>query len=568
MRASPSWTARYAAVVGGARSRAARRPSGATSTRRAESRDRRPWLRTPLPAITNGARACTTPSDPCSPRWPPWSSQLCDAEWITQRSGAAGRVEELGDLVVGVRVGVVAPVRVLVRQLLGERRELVGRLVGERVAALAWRSRSSVAVGRSAGTGPSRRGSGPRSRRRGGSAPCRRSGRARDRAGSRGRASAASRCSSAISCTWLTTAEATARSRPGIVAPCSPACDQGRGAATLVCPSGDASFAPGPRPRSASERPKEDAVRTFTPRPSDITRQWHVIDAEDAILGRLATEVAALLRGKHKPIWAPHVDTGDHVIVINAAKLDVSPRKGDGQALPPAHRLPGRHQHRDPRAPARPDPEKVVRLAVKRMLPKGPLGRAQLKKLKVLRRPHPPAPGAAARPAAAVRPRARARHRLRRTSLVSKPLIQTTGRRKEAVARVRLRPGTGVIVVNGRPFAAYFPILTHQVIAKEPLRLTQTEEVYDVDATLDGGGVSGQAGAHPPRHRPGAHRPRPRHARPCSRRPGSSPATRVRRSGASTASRRPARRRSTRSADARGARAAVRHRRRPGRRRH
>ena len=78
---------------------------------------------------------------------------------------------------------------------------------------------------------------------------------------------------------------------------------------------------------------------------------------------------------------------------------------------------------------------------------------------------------------------------------MSKPLIQTTGRRKESIARVRLRPGTGEIKVNGRPFAAYFPILTHQVIAKEPLRLTQTEEVYDVDATLSGGGVSGQAGA-------------------------------------------------------------------------
>jgi small subunit ribosomal protein S9 len=78
---------------------------------------------------------------------------------------------------------------------------------------------------------------------------------------------------------------------------------------------------------------------------------------------------------------------------------------------------------------------------------------------------------------------------------VSKPLIQTTGRRKEAVARVRLRPGTGKITVNGVVFEKYFPILTHQVIAKEPLRLTQTEEVYDVDATLNGGGVSGQAGA-------------------------------------------------------------------------
>ena len=76
-----------------------------------------------------------------------------------------------------------------------------------------------------------------------------------------------------------------------------------------------------------------------------------------------------------------------------------------------------------------------------------------------------------------------------------KPLIQTTGRRKSAVARVRLRPGTGKITVNGRPFEAYFPILTHQVIATEPLRLTQTADVYDVDATLGGGGVNGQAGA-------------------------------------------------------------------------
>ncbi len=76
-----------------------------------------------------------------------------------------------------------------------------------------------------------------------------------------------------------------------------------------------------------------------------------------------------------------------------------------------------------------------------------------------------------------------------------KPLIQSTGRRKEAVARVRLRPGAGVITVNGRPFEQYFPILTHRVVALEPLRLTQTADVYDVDATLDGGGVSGQAGA-------------------------------------------------------------------------
>jgi small subunit ribosomal protein S9 len=78
---------------------------------------------------------------------------------------------------------------------------------------------------------------------------------------------------------------------------------------------------------------------------------------------------------------------------------------------------------------------------------------------------------------------------------VTKPLVQTTGRRKRAVARVRLRPGTGQIVVNTRPIEQYFPTATHRMVASEPLRLTSTDEVYDVDATLDGGGVTGQAGA-------------------------------------------------------------------------
>jgi small subunit ribosomal protein S9 len=76
-----------------------------------------------------------------------------------------------------------------------------------------------------------------------------------------------------------------------------------------------------------------------------------------------------------------------------------------------------------------------------------------------------------------------------------KPLIQTTGRRKESVARVRLRPGTGKVVINGRPIERYFTILTHVQRATEALRLTQTADVYDVDATIGGGGVSGQAGA-------------------------------------------------------------------------
>ena len=79
--------------------------------------------------------------------------------------------------------------------------------------------------------------------------------------------------------------------------------------------------------------------------------------------------------------------------------------------------------------------------------------------------------------------------------MTTKPLTQTTGRRKRAIARVRLRPGTGKITINKREVADYFPSETHRMILTEPLRLTNTSEVYDVDATLDGGGVSGQAGA-------------------------------------------------------------------------
>jgi small subunit ribosomal protein S9 len=78
---------------------------------------------------------------------------------------------------------------------------------------------------------------------------------------------------------------------------------------------------------------------------------------------------------------------------------------------------------------------------------------------------------------------------------VPKPLIQTTGRRKAAVARVRLRPGTGVVTVNKRPIDEYFPSATHRMIITEPLRLVEKGDVYDVDTTMDGGGISGQAGA-------------------------------------------------------------------------
>ncbi|MFZ4585672.1 MAG: 50S ribosomal protein L13 [Acidimicrobiia bacterium] len=123
-------------------------------------------------------------------------------------------------------------------------------------------------------------------------------------------------------------------------------------------------------------------MRTYSPKPSEIERAWLVIDAEGARLGRIATEIATLLRGKHKALWAPHLDCGDHVIVINAAKLDVSVKRREKlyyrhSGYPGGIRSETLGQLIDR------DPERLVRLAVKRMLPKGPLGRQMLTKLRV-----------------------------------------------------------------------------------------------------------------------------------------------------------------------------------------
>jgi large subunit ribosomal protein L13 len=124
-------------------------------------------------------------------------------------------------------------------------------------------------------------------------------------------------------------------------------------------------------------------VRTYSPKASEITREWHLIDADGAILGRLATEIATLLRGKHKPIFAPHLDTGDHVVVINASKIAVSPRKLNDKMYYRHSQYPGGLRSERLEDLLARDPEQVIKLAVRRMLPKGPLGRKQLKKLKV-----------------------------------------------------------------------------------------------------------------------------------------------------------------------------------------
>jgi large subunit ribosomal protein L13 len=131
-------------------------------------------------------------------------------------------------------------------------------------------------------------------------------------------------------------------------------------------------------------------VRTFTPKPADIERAWHVIDAEGQRLGKVATEAATLLRGKHKPTWSPNVDCGDHVVVINASKLDVSLRKSEDKRYYRHSGYPGGIRSESLESLLGRAPERVVKLAVKGMLPKSRLGRSMLKKLRVYAGPtHP-----------------------------------------------------------------------------------------------------------------------------------------------------------------------------------
>ncbi|MBV9384502.1 MAG: 50S ribosomal protein L13 [Streptosporangiaceae bacterium] len=131
-------------------------------------------------------------------------------------------------------------------------------------------------------------------------------------------------------------------------------------------------------------------MRTFSPKDSDITRQWHVVDATDVVLGRLASHVAVLLRGKHKPIFAPHADTGDFVIVVNAEKVSLSGGKLDQKQAYRHSGYPGGLRSVSYADLMARHPERVVEKAVKGMLPKNSLGRKTLRKLKVYAGPDHP----------------------------------------------------------------------------------------------------------------------------------------------------------------------------------
>jgi large subunit ribosomal protein L13 len=131
-------------------------------------------------------------------------------------------------------------------------------------------------------------------------------------------------------------------------------------------------------------------VRTFSPKAADIQRQWHVIDAADVVLGRLASQSAILLRGKHKPIFAPHVDTGDFVIIVNAAKVALTGNKLQDKRAYRHSGYPGGLRSVSYADLMARNPEKAVEKAIRGMLPKNTLGRHQLSKLKVYAGPEHP----------------------------------------------------------------------------------------------------------------------------------------------------------------------------------
>ena len=380
-RTAPSWTGEVRGRRRGARSRAARRSSGATSTRRAARGDDAVGARTPLPAITNGARRLHEPERAVLAAvaalvLPVVGGRVDDAE-----VGRGRRVEELRDLVEGEGVGVgragagaggrcssasgvnwsvdwsasgSAPSAVSTDLAVGARPSpspagtRPAPSGGQRLVASSRRVSTMSTIGSSSGVEEDSSAAsavGPIARRRpGGRASV---GRSRPMAVGH-RAAEQSRIRDGHDALPVVTSGSarrysclSVRRRFG-----APGLARSALAAFLVSRTSHARSIPRKKLLCARSRPD----------PPTSPAQWHVIDAEGAVLGRLATEVATLLRGKHKPIWAPHVDTGDHVIIVNASKLASRRARAAGQAVPPALRLPGRRPHREPRAPARPRP--------------------------------------------------------------------------------------------------------------------------------------------------------------------------------------------------------------------
>jgi large subunit ribosomal protein L13 len=135
--------------------------------------------------------------------------------------------------------------------------------------------------------------------------------------------------------------------------------------------------------RTRTLRPEAVIMKTYTAKESDVRRDWFLIDATDKVLGRLSAEIAKRLRGKHKAVYTPHVDTGDYIVVVNADKIRVTGNKSEDKMYYRHSGYPGGLFETNFRKMQDRFPTRALELAVKGMLPKGPLGYAMIKKLKV-----------------------------------------------------------------------------------------------------------------------------------------------------------------------------------------
>ena len=212
-----------------------------------------------------------------------------------------------------------------------------------------------------------------------------------------------------------------------------------------------------------------DCESTYMPSAAKIERKWYVVDATDMTLGRLASEVAKVLRGKNKPIFTPFLDTGDYVIIVNAEKIKVTGKKLDQKIYFRHSDYVGSAKYTTLREMLRTRPVKVVEKAVRGMLPKGRLGEQMYKKLFV--------------------------YEGKEIKMAKATTYYGTGRRKSSVARVFMTPGKGEMSINGRTIDDYFGLETLKVIVRQPLVETNTLDQYDFKITVKGGGTTGQAGA-------------------------------------------------------------------------
>ena len=232
-------------------------------------------------------------------------------------------------------------------------------------------------------------------------------------------------------------------------------------------------------------------MRSFVPTAGSVERQWHVIDAEGQVLGRVATEAARLLQGKHKAIYTPYIDTGDHVIIVNAAKVRLTGRKEEQKIYRYHSGYDGGLREERAKEVREKQPGRLVEEAVRGMLPKTKMGDAMYRKLKVYAgAEHPHAAQKPAQwPRRAKTSQERGRITWQQHSVLRHRPAQDVHGPRVSPARIRRRSR------QPQPFDQAFPTEALRTQIKQPLDLTETADKFDVLATIAGGGIAGQAGA-------------------------------------------------------------------------